>query len=171
MVQGEVPFPEVARAALLARDADASVFWNPAPVAEGDIRPCFEMAGTVVVNTSEAATIAGRLGIPGDPESFAERLATPVRSVIVTLGADGVVARTHEARYRFRSPQVEAVDSTGAGDAFCGAVAAALDRQVAFERRAQGRRCRGRARLYRGPVRSPARRTGRTLRDWPDQIT
>jgi len=134
MVQGEVPYPQVARAALLARDAGASVFWNPAPVAEDDIRTCFEVAGTVVVNTSEAATIAGRLGIAGDPESFAERLATPERSVIVTLGADGVLACTGNARYRFQSPRIEAVDTTGAGDAFCGAFAAALDREVPFER-------------------------------------
>jgi len=134
MVQGEVPFPQVARAALIARDAGASVLWNPAPVPEGDIRPCFEAARFVVVNTSEAATIANRLGIAGDPESFAERLATPVRSVIVTLGADGVLARTDKARYRFRSPEISAVDSTGAGDAFCGAFAAALDLEVPFER-------------------------------------
>lgn len=134
MVQGEVPFPEVARAAMLARNADASVFWNPAPVAEGDLRPCFELASTVVVNTSEAVEIANRLGIAGDPESFAHQLATPVRSVIVTLGADGVLARTDSARYRFSSPAVEAVDSTGAGDAFCGALAAALDRKVPLER-------------------------------------
>ncbi|MCK7614080.1 ribokinase [Roseibium sediminicola] len=134
MVQGEVPFPQVVQAAGLARDADASVFWNPAPVAEGDFRACFEAAGTVVVNTSEAATIANGLGIAGDPVAFAEQLATPKRSVIVTLGADGVVARSGTAGYRFQSPKIEAVDSTGAGDAFCGAVAAALDRQVPFER-------------------------------------
>lgn len=134
MVQGEVPFPQVVQAAGLARNAGASVFWNPAPVAEGDLRACFEMAGTVVVNTSEAATIANRLGIAGDPVAFAEQLATPKRSVIVTLGADGVVARSGTAGYRFQSPKIEAVDSTGAGDAFCGAVAAALDRQVPFER-------------------------------------
>jgi len=134
LMQGEAPFPEVVRAALLARDADAAVFWNPAPVAEGDLRACFEVAGTVVVNTSEAAAIASRLGIAGDPESFAEQLATPARSEIVTLGADGVVARSGKTRYRFNSPKIDAVDSTGAGDAFCGAVAAALDRKVPFER-------------------------------------
>lgn len=134
MVQGEVPFPEVVRAGRLAREAGTSVFWNPAPVAEGDLLGCFDVAGTVVVNTSEAVTIAERLGIAGDPETFAESLATPMRSIIVTLGADGVVAHDGTARYRFGSPRVDAVDSTGAGDAFCGAVAAALDQKVPFER-------------------------------------
>ena len=134
LIQGEVPFAEAAGACLLAGDAGASIFWNPAPVPEGDLRACFEMARTVVVNTSEALAIANRLGIPGDPESFADRLATSMRSIVVTLGAEGVLARTDKDRYRFTSPKVTAVDSTGAGDAFCGAVASALDRNVPFDR-------------------------------------
>lgn len=134
LIQGEVPFAQAARASLLAREAGAPVFWNPAPVPEGDLRTCFEMASIVVVNTSEAVAIADRLGIPGDPESFTERLATAERSIVVTLGADGVLARTEKTRYRYKSPQITAVDTTGAGDAFCGAVASALDRNVAFDR-------------------------------------
>jgi ribokinase len=134
MVQGELPLQQVASAALLAREAGASVFWNPAPVPEGDLQACLDLTGTVVVNTSEAAMIAGRLGIAGDPETFVDRFVTPERSVIVTLGADGVLAGSGTARYRFGSPEIVAVDTTGAGDAFCGAVAAALDRETSFER-------------------------------------
>jgi len=134
LIQGEVPYPEAATASRLARETGASVFWNPAPVPAGDLSACLETAGTVVVNTSEAAAIAGRLKLPEDPEAFADGLATPDRSVIVTLGADGVLARSGKEKYRFRSPRVTAVDTTGAGDAFCGAVAAALDRDVPFER-------------------------------------
>lgn len=134
MLQGEVPDQAGVEAAVLARHANASVFWNPAPVPEGDLRTCLELASTVVVNVSEAAVIGNRLGIAGDPESFADTLATSFRSVVVTLGAEGVLARTDTSRYRFPSPRVEAVDSTGAGDAFCGALAAALDRSVPFER-------------------------------------
>ncbi|TYC67941.1 ribokinase [Stappia sp. BW2] len=134
LVQGEVPLTEVAEGARHARDAGASVIWNPAPVPEGDLRGCLDVAGTVVVNLSEAAEIGDRLGIAGDPETFAQTLATAGRSVVVTLGADGVLARTATARHRFGSPVVKAVDSTGAGDAFCGALAAALDRKAPFER-------------------------------------
>jgi ribokinase len=134
LVQGEVPLAEVAAGARHARDAGASVIWNPAPVPEGDLRGGLDVAGTVVVNLSEAAEIGDRLGIAGDPETFAQTLATDGRSVVVTLGADGVLARTATARHRFGSPVVKAVDSTGAGDAFCGALAAALDRKAPFER-------------------------------------
>jgi len=134
MLQGEVPYQTAVGAAVLARRANASVFWNPAPVPEDDLRACFEVASTIVVNVSEAAVIGNRLGIAGDPEAFAERLVTPARSVVVTLGAEGVLARTEKTRYRFPSPRIETVDTTGAGDAFCGALAAALDRSVSFER-------------------------------------
>ncbi len=134
LVQGEVPLVEVTEGARLARDAAGTVIWNPAPVPEGDLRACLDFAGTVVVNVSEAAEIGGRLGIAGDTETFALKLAEGGRNVIVTLGADGVLARTPNARYRFASPAVNAVDTTGAGDAFCGALAAALDRKTSFER-------------------------------------
>lgn len=134
LIQGEVPFDQAARASRLAREAGASIIWNPAPVPEGDLRACFELAGTVVVNTSESIAIADRLGIAGDPESFADQLTTSDRSIVVTLGADGVLARTDKARYRFKSPKVTAADTTGAGDAFCGAVAAAFDRDAPFDR-------------------------------------
>ncbi|MEP5039512.1 PfkB family carbohydrate kinase, partial [Roseibium sp.] len=100
MMQGEVPFQEASNAALRAGRAGASVFWNPAPVPEGDASALLELAAVVVVNESEAAAIARNLGIDGDPESFAEQLAGPGRAVVVTLGAEGVVARTGTDRYR-----------------------------------------------------------------------
>ena len=92
LVQGEVPLVEVTEGARLARDAAGTVIWNPAPVPEGDLSACLDVAGTVVVNVSEAAEIGGRLGIAGDTETFALKLAEGGRNVIVTLGADGVLA-------------------------------------------------------------------------------
>ncbi|MCX2724155.1 ribokinase [Roseibium salinum] len=134
MLQGETPFAEVERAMDLARQCGASVFWNPAPVPREDAAACLEAVGTLVVNESEAAELAGRIGMPGEPEAFLDHMATSFRAVVVTLGASGVVAGKGEDRFRFGSPKIEAVDTTGAGDAFCGALAAALDLRLPFER-------------------------------------
>jgi ribokinase len=134
VMQGEVPVSELAGAAARAGRAGASVFWNPAPVPAGDIGACLEASATLVVNQSEAAIIAAGLGIPADPEDFAAKLASDRRAIVVTLGAGGVLARTGGTRHRFQAPEVDAVDTTGAGDAFCGALAAALDRKAGFER-------------------------------------
>ncbi|MEM9633189.1 MAG: ribokinase [Pseudomonadota bacterium] len=134
MLQGDLPFDSFSRALDFARQAGTSIFWNPAPVPEGSLFSCLDEVHTLVVNETEAGEIARHLSLSGDPVTFVDQLTTPLRSVVVTLGAEGVVAGQGEQRLKFKSPEVQAVDTTGAGDAFCGAMAAALDGGVEFER-------------------------------------
>ena len=134
MLQGEVPFSAMETAVWKARDAGTEVFWNPAPVPSDDVSEVLEGVGTLVVNEGEAAEIASRLGMPADPAAFVDRLATESRAIVVTLGANGVMAGRGTERFQINAPRIEPVDTTGAGDAFCGALAAALDAGTEFGR-------------------------------------
>ncbi|AJE40769.1 ribokinase [Streptomyces nodosus] len=77
----------------------------------------------LIVNEHEARVIAG--GKPdGSPEDRAAALlALGPRSVVVTLGAEGALVATGETMTRVPSVKVDAVDTTGAGDAFTAALA------------------------------------------------
>ncbi|MEW2496902.1 ribokinase [Streptomyces nodosus] len=77
----------------------------------------------LIVNEHEARVIAG--GEPdGSPEDRAAALlALGPRSVVVTLGAEGALVATGETMVRVPSVKVDAVDTTGAGDAFTAALA------------------------------------------------
>ncbi|WP_420335632.1 ribokinase [Roseibium sp.] len=127
ILQGEVPFSQTKRAIACANRAGASVFWNPAPVPREDFLPGLDAVDTLVVNESEVEELAALAGIGGEPDAFINHFATDTRRVVVTLGAKGVKAGFAGDRYQVASPAVRAVDTTGAGDAFCGALAAALD--------------------------------------------
>jgi len=115
LVQHEVP--EAAVAAAIAA-AGGKVVLNPAPA-----RPLVAPVDVLIPNRGELEALAGRAG---DPVELARELEA-ARAVVVTLGAEGAVVVEGERVERIPAPTVEAVDTTGAGDAFCGALAQALD--------------------------------------------
>jgi len=114
LVQHEVP-PEAVAAAIAT--AGGTVVLNPAP-ARGLAAP----VDVLVPNRGELETLAGGRG---DPVTLARSIAA-AGAVVVTLGAEGAIVVEGDRAERVRAPQVEAVDSTGAGDAFCGALAEAM---------------------------------------------
>jgi ribokinase len=78
----------------------------------------------LIVNEHEAADLAGR---SGTPEDLANTLLGTVAAVVVTLGSQGsLVAERGQAAVRVASLPVTPVDTTGAGDTFCGTLAARL---------------------------------------------
>jgi ribokinase len=115
---------EVPEAAVLAgaRAATGTLVLNPAPVR----RLPAELAalGPILTpNAGEARALSGE----EDPEAAARALAARTGApVLVTLGADGVLVLDGGAAERLPAPSVTAVDTTGAGDAFNGALAVAL---------------------------------------------
>jgi ribokinase len=114
LLQHEVPAAAVAAA---SRDAAGRVVVNPAPA-----RDLAGRADVLVPNRGELERIAG----PGPPAEAAARLG--LQAVVVTLGAEGALVVEGSGVEEVAAPAVRAVDTTGAGDAFCGALADALDR-------------------------------------------
>jgi ribokinase len=79
----------------------------------------------LVVNEGELATLAGA---EGDVMAQLQRLSAlhGLQDVIVTLGAEGCVA-LHQGHFiQQKAYKIEVVDTTAAGDTFCGALVAAL---------------------------------------------
>jgi ribokinase len=110
-------------AADLARRAGARLVVNPAPA---DPASLGLLTGAVATpNERELAALTGET----DPSAAAAALALSERTsgpVVVTLGARGALLADSEQVERFAALHVEARDSTGAGDAFTGVLAASL---------------------------------------------
>jgi ribokinase len=91
----------------------------PRPLPEEVLTAC----DPLIVNEHEAQVIVGG-DLAGSPEDWAHALlALGPRSVVVTLGAEGALVASPEGTARVPSVKVEAVDTTGAGDAFTAALA------------------------------------------------
>lgn len=127
LLQLEVPAGESLRVAKRARAHGARVVLNAAP-AMPLAAPWLEAIDVLVVNETEAATLADALSLPAEAGAFAVALAqrAPL-AAIVTRGARGAVAAADGFRYAVPSLAVQCLDTVGAGDAFAGTLAAALD--------------------------------------------
>ncbi|MGB7976956.1 MAG: ribokinase [Roseiarcus sp.] len=113
--------PSVMRDCLaLAKSKGATTVLNPSPTyAAGDYD--WSLADLVLVNRGEAVELAG-----GEAEEAARALCKKgAGAVVLTLGADGAAFVSADDAFRAAAPQVIAVDSVGAGDVFCGVLAAA----------------------------------------------
>lgn len=129
VLQREVPDAVVAAAVRRGAAAGATVVLNLAPAGEVAAEVLAEV-GVLIVNESEAAHLIGAAAtsVAADPVAAAERLARRTRGdVVITLGADGAVHAGRSGTGTVAGLPVRAVDTTGAGDAFVGALAARLD--------------------------------------------
>jgi ribokinase len=134
VVQLEVPLVAVADLAIRARTRGARVVLNAAP-ASALPGTLLDALHVLIVNELEAAALAVASGVPAAPEAFATAMHRRHRcATVVTLGSRGALAVTDGTFLSVHAPAVDVVDTTGAGDAFAGALAAALDREVAWTR-------------------------------------
>lgn len=129
LMQAELPRETTQAAVRAARAAGRRVVLNVAPWEALDI-DVLTSADPLVLNEHEAGQALVELGLTApddDPLAAASLLLSAgAGSVVVTLGAEGAVVATAHGRALVPSPRVRAVDTTGAGDAFTGALAARL---------------------------------------------
>ena len=127
LMQLELPLDTVTHAAALAWDRDITVILNAAPVAP--LPPeLLNHISILVVNEGEAGSLAG---LPVNNVTQAEQASQKlidqgVDSVIVTLGSAGAYWQSNNNGGLIKPHSVTAIDTTAAGDAFCGALAAEL---------------------------------------------
>ncbi|MER5492597.1 ribokinase [Streptomyces sp. NPDC002490] len=131
LVQHEIA-PEVVELAVLrAHEQGGVVVLNPAPARPLDDR-VLAAVDVLVPNLGELVSLLGadRPTSVDEARALLERAALPCRAVVVTLGADGAVLKeAHDTTtLHVPAPTVDAIDTVGAGDTFCGALADALAR-------------------------------------------
>jgi ribokinase len=129
LAQLEIPLPSVARATELA---SGTFILNPAPMphASTALSEVIQACDILVPNRTELATLAGS----SVPQNVAEVISSAKKlnftgQLVVTLGSEGALVfpnGINEEAVKVESPKVEAIDASGAGDAFCAALAAGL---------------------------------------------
>ena len=124
LMQLEIPLPTVLAYALAAKAQGVQVVLNaaPAPSASQGLPPeLLAAVDILIVNEGELSALTSAQG------KLADKLAQlPVPTVVVTLGAEGSLAKVHDAVVMQPAFKVNVVDTTAAGDTFCGALVAAL---------------------------------------------
>ena len=123
ILQLEIPVESVLRAAKIAHEAGVYVILNPAPACHLP-EELFGYISLITPNQTESALLSG---VEDNLDAAVERLMQlGVKDVVVTLGSKGSLVISEGAKTLVPSLKVKAVDTTAAGDTFCGALCVAL---------------------------------------------
>lgn len=127
LVQLELPFATSEAALRLARAAGATTVLNAAPYDPACLA-MLPLVDLVIVNEIEAADLLGQSAITRETagEAIVAIQAKGPAMAAITLGAEGAIVGRGDDQRHFPALSVEVVDTTAAGDAFCGALAAGL---------------------------------------------
>ncbi len=127
LMQFEIPPASIARALDIAAEVGTPVVWNYAPALPFDVTQLNKVS-IVVANEVEAAALTG---VPVADQTSAEAAARKLRELgaetaIITLGEAGSVVATADGIQHISAFPVEPLDTTAAGDTYCGCLVVAL---------------------------------------------
>ncbi|MGM9700842.1 MAG: ribokinase [Prevotella sp.] len=129
LMQLETPIDTLTEASAMAKKHGAYVVLNPAPAPKEPLPvELLKNVDLLIPNETEAAYISG-VNIAGDddlPAAMNEIQKLGVKDVIITVGSRGVCARIDGEMVTVPAFKVKAIDTTAAGDTFCGALCVAL---------------------------------------------
>jgi ribokinase len=131
LTQGELPVPAIEAIAAACEASTVRFVLNLAPPVPIR-RTALAVADPLVVNVHEARTLglgdalADDAGVEPWRKAAASVVGVLARSLVITLGDRGAVAADSTGSWAVPAPRVEAVDTTGAGDAATGVLAAML---------------------------------------------
>lgn len=125
VLQLELPLDLVTQAAIHARRHGVHVVLTPAPVQPlpDELLHCTDL---MILNEGEALELAGASSL----DTAIEALAGKVRALVVTRGEHGCSYRGPEGAMELDAFDVQAVDTTAAGDTFVGALTAQLAQEI-----------------------------------------
>ncbi|MCV3207416.1 ribokinase [Mesorhizobium sp. YC-39] len=134
LLQQEIPLQTVDAALEVARAAGAITVLNTAPF-RGEAAPFLGKADYVVANETEFDLYGEVLSLNGRdrPARMRDYAGKTGRTIVVTLGGDGVLAATSEDFLTVPALKITPVDTVGAGDTFCGYFAAGLSSGLPLE--------------------------------------
>ena len=134
MLQQEVPANSVKAALNAAKAKGVRTVLNIAPLI-AETTELAALADIVIANETEFERLVGRDNLTASDREqiLIEMHGKTGQILIVTLGADGVIAAEGGALHRTKGLKIEPVDTVGAGDTFCGYLAASLDAGLGFD--------------------------------------
>lgn len=138
LMQLEIPVPAVCRAAQIAAEAGARVVLNPAPACDLP-EELFKYVTLFIPNETELSRFSGIEVKDAESAGKAAGIMREkgVKDIIVTLGSKGSLICTGKGSVTVPARKVKAVDTTAAGDTYCGALCVALSEGKSLEEAAE----------------------------------